>query len=225
VHCRTGKKSPFLRLSSERPAHPSRQRHGPAPSAWGAVAQQTTAVALHKGEPGEPGELGTVKQLWHTGHPQREELLTDIEQLCFILYIFIYIYISLYRQERFCPFYCSTFFYTHSLLSLSNLSRSHFHLHQSGFRVKASTCSRNVHVRWNFTGNCGNPAFVSFREKHKAAWQTPKAAGALRTCAAPSQHMCLTRLMIPLCLVQRKGRHVCSWSRPRREVRDLTENA
>lgn len=120
MHCRTGKKSPFLRLPSERPAHPSRQRHGPAPSAWGAVAQQTTAVAVH----GEPGKPGTVKQLWHTGHPQREELLTDIEQLCFILYIFIYLYISLYRQERFCPFYCF-YIFLHSFTTLSPTSQGH----------------------------------------------------------------------------------------------------
>ena len=120
MHCRTGKKSPFLRLPSERPAHPSRQRHGPAPSAWGAVAQQTTAVAVH----GEPGKPGTVKQLWHTGHPQREELLTDIEQLCFIIYIFIYLYISLYRQERFCPFYCF-YIFLHSFTTLSPTSQGH----------------------------------------------------------------------------------------------------
>ena len=124
MHCRTGKKSPFLRLPSERPAHPSRQRHGPAPSAWGAVAQQTTAVALHKGDPGEPGKPGRVKQLWHTGHPQREELLADIEQLRFILYIFIYLYISLYRQERFCPFYCF-YIFLHSFTTLSPTSQGH----------------------------------------------------------------------------------------------------
>ena len=217
MHCRTGKKSPFLRLPSERPAHPSRQRHGPAPSAWGAVAQQTTAVAVH----GEPGKPGTVKQLWHTGHPQREELLTDIEQLCFILYIFIYLYIV---RKGSVPSTVSTFFYTHSLLSLQPLKVTFppppvWFSCQSFHMFKECSCSLKLHQQLR------QPSFVSFREKHKAAWQTPKAAGALRTWAAPSQHMCLTRLMIPLCLVQRKGRHVCSWSRPRREVRDLTENA